>query len=338
MLNKAIERRNKDGVMGLGEHLEELRKRVFLAVIFLAPLFVLCLYFGKWLVRIAVYPASTALHRAGEPANYQLNNPLEAFGAYVKIAAIITAAVGGPWIIYQLWRFVAPGLYNKERRFVYILAPFSGFMAIGGIAFAYFVVLPIMLDFLIPMNADMLDSTVQVEKLPVGVTMTPTVTVLQFDPPDPKVGMEWINKTLLERRVVIDIKPDGTPDIVGQPLSHSGSIAQQFRLKETLDLIITTCLATIGGFQTPVVVLLLGWAGILNPKVLKQYRRHAFVVCAIAGAILTPSPDPLSMSVVFIPMYLLYELGLLLVTIFPASRVMGEKPEPQADDGAGGGP
>lgn len=338
MLDKAIERRNKDGVMGLGEHLEELRKRVLLSVLVLGPLFIVCLFFGDRLVRLAVDPASKALHAAGEPANYQLNNPLEAFGAYVKIAAIITLCVAGPWIIYQLWKFIAPGLYTKEKRFVYILAPFSTIMALSGLAFAYFVVLKVMLGFLIGFNATMIESVVKHNALPPGVKLVPTVTVLEFDPPDPELGMEWVNTTLFERRICIGIK-DGKPDIVGQPLSHSGTIAQQFRLKETLDLIVTTCLATIGGFQTPVVVLLLGWAGIVNPKVLKKYRKHAFAVCAVLGAILTPSPDPLSMVVIFVPMYLLYELGLLLITFFPASRIMGEKPEPVAtSDGEGGGP
>jgi len=337
MLDKAIERRNKDGVMGLGEHLEELRKRVLLSVLVLAPLFMVCLFFGDRLVRIAVDPASQALHAAGEPANYQLNNPLEAFGAYVKIAAIITISVAGPWIIYQLWKFIAPGLYAKEKRFVYILAPFSTLMALSGLAFAYFVVLKVMLGFLIGFNATMMEPRQSLAELPAGIKLVPTVTVLDFDPPAPELGMEWVNKTLMERCVCIGVK-DGKPDVVRQPLSHSGTIAQQFRLKETLDLIVTTCLATIGGFQTPVVVLLLGWAGLVNPKFLRKYRKHAFAVCAVLGAVLTPSPDPLSMIVIFVPMYLLYELGLLLITFLPASRVMGEKPQTQGDDGAGGGP
>jgi sec-independent protein translocase protein TatC len=339
MLDKAIERRNKDGVMGLGEHLEELRRRVLLSVLVLGPLFIVCLYFGDRLVRVAIAPASKALHDQGEPANYQLNNPLEAFGAYVKIAAIITLSVAGPWIIYQLWKFIAPGLYAKEKRFVYILAPFSTVMALSGLAFAYFVVLKVMLGFLIGFNATMIEAVVKHDVLPPGITLAPTVTVLEYDPPDPKPGMEWINKSLFERRICIGLDKDGKPDIVGQPLSHSGTIAQQFRLKETLDLIVTTCLATIGGFQTPVVVLLLGWAGLVNPKVLKKYRKHAFAVCAVLGAVLTPSPDPLSMIVIFVPMYLLYELGLVLITFFPASRVMGEKPDaPEVIDGEGGGP
>lgn len=328
MLDKAIERRNKDGVMGLGEHLEELRKRVLLAVIGLAPIFILCLVFGQRLVRIAIEPAARALLAAGEPANFQLNNPLEAFGAYVKIALIITVAVAGPWIIYQLWKFIAPGLYSSERRFVYVLAPFSTFMAIAGLAFSYFVVLPVMLTFLIGFNAMILEERPRLAALPEGVTLSPTLVVLEKDPPNPPVGSEWINKSRMERVVCIGTTEEGKPDIVSSPLSHSGTIAQQFRLKETLDLIVMTCLATIAGFQTPVVVLLLGWAGIVNPKMLRKYWRHALVVCAVAGAVLTPSPDPQSMLLIAGPMYLLYELGLLLVILFPASRIVGKSREP----------
>lgn len=340
MLGKTIERRNKDAVMGLGEHLEELRRRVLLSVIVLGPLFIACLFYGEELVGLAVLPAIRALHKAGEPANFQLNNPLEAFGAYVKIAAIITISIAGPWIIYQLWKFVAPGLYAKEKRFVYILAPFSSIMAICGLVFAYFVVIPVMLAFLLTFNAQMLEPTYKTEPLPPGVTLNATVPILNADPPDPKPGMEWINKPLFERRICLGVDKDGKPDIVSQPLSHSGTIAQQFRLKETLDLIITTCLATMGGFQTPVVVLLLGWAGIVKPKFLKKYRRHAIAICAVLGAILTPSPDPFSMMVIFVPMYLLYELGLLLITLLPASRVMGDAPgaPDETGEGEGGGP
>lgn len=326
MLDKAIERRNKDAVMGLGEHLEELRKRVLLAVIVIAPLFAVCLVIGDRLLRIAVEPAVRALHKAGETANFQLNNPIEAFGAYVKVAAIITIAIAGPWILFQGWKFIAPGLYAKERRFVYVLAPFSSFMALAGLAFAYFVVIPIMLGFLLEFNATTLDTPIKAAPLPDGVVLKPTIPVLEFDPIDPPVGSEWINTTLLERRVCIGLK-DGKPDIVTSPLSHSNTIAQQFRLKETIDLIIMTCLTTVGGFQTPVVVLLLGWAGIVSPKVLSKYRKHALLVCAVLGAVLTPSPDPFSMCVVFVPMYLLYELGLILVILLPAHKIAGAKPE-----------
>ncbi|HYC32096.1 MAG TPA: twin-arginine translocase subunit TatC [Gemmatimonadales bacterium] len=336
MLDKAIERRNKDGVMGLGEHLEELRKRVLLAVLGLLPIFLVCLYFGDKLVRIAIEPASMALRAQGEPANYQLNNALEGFGAYVKIAAIITLSVAGPWVIFQLWKFIAPGLYAKERRFVYVLAPFSTFMAVGGLAFAYFVVLKVMFSFLIGFNATLVTEQVIAAPLPQGTTLVSTVSVLQHDPPDPKVGMEWVNTSLMERRICIGEK-DGKPDIVGQPLSHSGSIAQQYRLKETLDQVVMTCLATIAGFQTPVVVLLLGWAGIVNPRTLWKYWKHAFAVCAVLGAVLTPSPDPGSMLLIAVPMFMLYLLGLVLVVLFPATRIMGEKPEPTSE-GEGGGP
>lgn len=328
MLDKAIERRNKDGVMGLGEHLEELRKRVLLSVLGLLPIFVACLYFGDRLVRLAIMPASDALKNAGEAANYQLNNALEGFGAYVKVAAIITLAFAGPWIIFQLWKFIAPGLYARERRFAYILAPFSTFMAIGGLAFAYFVVLRIMLGFLISFNSGLLGSEPPraLAELPQGVVLAPMMPVLDGEPPDPKPGTAWVNTDVMEWRVCIGIK-DGKPDIVGHPLSHSGSIAQQFRLKETLDMVVMTCLATIAGFQTPVVVLLLGWAGVVNPKFLWRYWKHAFAICAVLGALLTPSPDPQSMLLIAVPMFMLYLVGLVLVVLLPASRVMGEKPQ-----------
>jgi sec-independent protein translocase protein TatC len=69
--------------------------------------------------------------------------------------------------------------------------------------------------------------------------------------------------------------------------------------------------------------------------VLKRYRKHAFAICAVLGAVLTPSPDPLSMCVIFIPMYLLYELGLWLIILVPASRILGTSNEKEQEETGG---
>lgn len=326
MFGKAVERRNKDGVMGLGEHLEELRKRVFLAVIVLAPLFFACLPFGDRLLEIALHPAIKALHKAGEAANFQLNGALEGFSAYVKVALVVTIALGGPWVVYQLWKFVAPGLYNKERRFVYLLAPFSCVMGLAGLAFAYFAVLPVMYGFLIPFNAEMMEPKFNTVPRPPGMMIT-SVAVLDGDLADPKVGDEWINKPLMLRRVCIGMEKD-KPIIASQPLSRSATMTQHYRLRETLDSIVTICLAGMGCFQTPVVILLLGWAGIASPAFLKKNRKYALAGAVILGAILAPAPDAISLLIIIFPLYGLYELGLLLVVFLPASRVLGGAAEP----------
>lgn len=315
--------------MGLGEHLEELRRRVLLALVLIVPIFLLCIATGQFLLRIALEPVSRALRDAGEPSVFQVNSVIEPFGAYVKIATVITLATAGPWVLYQLWKFVAPGLYSHEKRFVYILIPFSSFMAVAGLLFAYFVVFTVMLKFLVVFNAKVLDRPILVAPLPEGVKLVASIPVLAADPPEPPIGAEWINTSLMERRVCIGADPKtGAPDIVGSLLSHSGAIQQAYRIKDSLDLVITTCLASIAGFQTPAVVLVLGWAGLVTPKSLGRIRRIAVLISAVAGAVLTPSPDPFSMAVIAVPLYLLYELGIVLLHLLPASRVARRPAEP----------
>ena len=85
------------------------------------------------------------------------------------------------------------------------------------------------------------------------------------------------------------------------------------------------------GFQTPVVVLLLGWAGIVDRKTLAKYRRYAVAISAVAGAILTPA-DPLSMMLLAIPLYVLFELGMLLLVVFPPKLNPDREPDGDADD------
>ena len=87
---------------------------------------------------------------------------------------------------------------------------------------------------------------------------------------------------------------------------------------------LTLALAVTVAFQMPLVILLLGWAGIADRKFLTSNRRYAVLVCAVLGAILTPA-DVVSMILLFIPLYLLYELGIFLLLVAPADRVAGGK-------------
>jgi len=162
---------------------------------------------------------------------------------------------------------------------------------------------------------------------------TPThVPVLAGDPPDPHVGEEWINTTDMIRRICIGVE-DGKPRILSSQVFSSDGVVPQYRISEYIKLLLSLSLAFAGAFQAPVMVLLLGWAGIIDRNFLKKYRRHAIFVCAIAAAVLTPG-DPASMMLMLIPLYLLYEAGGILLKYFPASSVAGEKkqPEEQPDD------
>ena len=100
----------------------------------------------------------------------------------------------------------------------------------------------------------------------------------------------------------------------------------EFRVSESIKMILMFSLGFIAGFQTPVVVLLLGWAGMIDVAFLRKYRKHALLVIAIVAALLTPA-DPFSMVMMMVPLCLLYELGALLLKWFPASRVAGGGPK-----------
>lgn len=110
MLNKAIERRNKDAVMGLGEHLEDLRRRLIYACIGIVPVLAAAIVFGQELFELCLDPVRTALSRAGEPAILIAPGVLEGFSGFFKVCVVVTLIIAGPWVIYQLWLFIAPGL------------------------------------------------------------------------------------------------------------------------------------------------------------------------------------------------------------------------------------
>ncbi len=318
--------------MPLGAHLEELRARVIRAVLGLVPIFVISLLFGERLLQFLIRPALHALREAGQPDNLQGLGPLDTFGAYMKVSLIVAAVVGSPWLLYQLWKFVSPGLHMHERRFVYFLLPLSALLTMAGVVFLYLVILPMMLNWLVTFGTGVGQSRPDTQPLPPGVTLA-HVPVLAADPTSPQVGDEWVNSTLHSRRVCIAILPDGKPDVLSATLHRDATIIQQFSIASYIGLLFTLTLAFAAAFQAPVVVLLLGWVGIINQKFLKKYRRYAIFTCGVVAALITPG-DPASMIMMWIPLFLLYELGGVLLRIFPARRVAGPRP---ADDGAGEG-
>ncbi len=150
--------------------------------------------------------------------------------------------------------------------------------------------------------------------------LAPLAPVLEVDPVDPPLGSVWINRTIKEWRVAMP-GPEGSIEILGTPLVQSTGISQQFRVSEYIGLVFIMGLSFAVGFQTPVVVLLLGWVGLVDRKFLARNRKYALFICAIAAAILTPSPDPFSMIILAAPLYMLYELGMILLRVLPAGRV-----------------
>lgn len=318
-------------IMSFGDHLEDLRKRVFLSVIGILPVFFIAfIFFGSPILKLLIKPALQKLHEGGQPPVLQATSPFETFGTVVQIALVVTVLVGAPWILYQLWRFVSPGLYAHEKRIAYLLIPFSGILTVLSMLFLYFAILPVILAFFIGFNA-----TVSGEQqtpsivLPEGMVL-PTIPVLKGDPINPPVGSVWINEPLMQQRVYIGLK-DGKPLIQVAQLTTQTGILQQYRISEYIKTLLNMGLAFGIAFQTPVVIVMLGWVGLLDPKAMGKWRKHAIVICAILGALLTPA-DPVSMVLLAVPLYGLYELGLFVLRVMPIEKVLGSSKLQQDKD------
>ncbi len=359
-------------VMSFGDHLDDLRKRLIYALLGLLPILVVALIFGDDLLALLIRPLEEQLLAAGLPPQLQALSPTETFLSVIKVALIAAILAGGPWILYQVWLFVAPGLYLEERRFVYFLVPFSIALTAAGVLFLYYVLLPLSLRFLILFSIGVLPAPSAVVELTPDQSVA-AFPVLEGDPRDPEPGQVWINRPLRQLRVAVAVRlvdvappaelggaaaksvveapappksetrenppPKSRVRILGAPLSASAAIAQQYRLADFVNLVLLLGLVFAIAFQLPLVLMLLGWTGLLTPDDLRGKRKLVFAICAIAGAILTPG-DPISMIALALPLYALFELGLVLMRFVPASRVAagvrGEKSEPTKTDGQEG--
>lgn len=140
---KAVTERAELPGMSLMEHLEELRKRIVHSAIYLALGFFVAFYFREGLYGIVKAP----LGKMGMKLNY--THPMDPLNLYLQVALIGGAILASPFILYQVWLFIAPGLYQKEKRFVipFMTATIGLFLA--GAAFGYFFVFPGALKILI---------------------------------------------------------------------------------------------------------------------------------------------------------------------------------------------
>lgn len=135
--------------MSLLEHLEELRKRILRSVVVLAVAIVPCWVFVQPIFDFLARPVQRALPPGQKLAFLGLTDP---FILYFKVAALAAVFVASPFILYQFWRFVAPGLYKHERRYLLPFLFFGSFFFLAGGAFAYYVAFPLAAEFLLGMG------------------------------------------------------------------------------------------------------------------------------------------------------------------------------------------
>jgi sec-independent protein translocase protein TatC len=132
-------------------HLEELRKRLVAISIGVGACFVICYIFSDRLFQLLILPLKSAL-----PAGDKLifTNLPEMFITYIKVSFIAGVLLAAPFIFYQLWLFIAPGLYQREKKYIFPFVIFSTILFVGGALFGYFVVFPFGFKFFISFSND----------------------------------------------------------------------------------------------------------------------------------------------------------------------------------------
>lgn len=319
-------------MMSFGDHLEDLRRRVFLSLLGIVPIFTIAFAFGRPLLTLLITPAQKALIEGGQPSPLLATGPFETFGSVCHIAGVLTVLLGAPWILYQLWKFISPGLYAHERRFVHLLIPFSGVLVVSSLVFMYLAILPVVLAFFIGFSSAIEAPHPPTAPVPEGIVL-PVAPMLNADPLEPAPGSMWVNTDLWQLRIAVpDKEHAGHTKIKSVEIVDGQGIVQQYRISEYIKTLLNLALAFGIAFQTPVVIVMLGWVGLITPKMMDPYRKHAIAICTVLGAVLTPA-DPVSMMLLAIPLYMLYELGLLILRFFPVERVLKKTAREPGDAG-----
>lgn len=233
-------------------HLVELRSRVVRAMAGVLVVLLPLLFVAKELYHFLAAPLMKLLPAGSQMIATEVAAP---FFTPFKLAAVVAFALALPWVLYQIWAFVAPGLYRNERRLVLPMLASSTVLFYIGVAFAYFLVLPAVFKFF-------------VASAPEGVA------------------------------VMTDVS-------------------------KYLDFVLKLFLAFGLAFETPVAIVLLVLTGFVTPQQLAARRDYVLVGVFVAAAILTP-PDVLSQTLLAVPSYLLYELGILV------ARQVAPKPDAEA--------
>ncbi len=305
--------------MSFGEHLEELRSCLIRALAGVTIATVLGFIFGKQIMGVLFYPLVMVQHANQLQPNLQALSPTTAFAAYLKVAVLSGLILAMPWTLYQLWQFVAAGLYARERRFAEKLIWPSVVLFVVGVLFLYSVVLPIMLQFFIRFNRTL--SMPDLSPLVIQTWLVPQpaadpapeqavdrqkVPVVREDPVNAEVGAVWINEST--GRFVAET-PSGRRSVALEPGAKASLIQSQFTVDAYISFVLTLALAFGVAFETPIVVFFLAWTGVVSTETMVRSRRYVLLAVVVAAAFITPTPDLISQLLLAGPMYLLFELG-----------------------------
>ncbi|MBN2359573.1 MAG: twin-arginine translocase subunit TatC [Deltaproteobacteria bacterium] len=230
------------------EHLVELRSRLLRALTLVFLCTIACYFVADQLYSLLSLPMQAALP---EGSSFVVTGPIEYFLVTLKLSLVAGLFLASPWVLYQFWAFIAPGLYRNEQRFALGFVVAGSLFFVGGAAFCYFLVLPLGLPLLIGLNP---------------------------------------------------------PEVVGM-----------YRVGEYYSFAIGLLVAFGIAFELPVVLVLLSLLGLVDPAQLARYRKYALVLSFVAGAVLTP-PDVISQTSLSLPLYFLFESGLLVSRLLVRGR------------------
>jgi sec-independent protein translocase protein TatC len=235
----------------LMSHLLELRSRLMKSVLAVVVVLVVLTPFSKRVFDVVSAPLRDVL---GDQDMIVIK-PASPFLTPFKTTFFAALFIAAPIILFQVWRFVAPGLYRREKRFALPLLASSIVLFYTGMAFAYLVVFKVMFGFF-------------AKSLPFGVVMSPDIDAY-------------------------------------------------------LDFVLGMFLGFGFAFETPIATLMLAWSGLVPIKAMKAARPYVLLGCFVAGMLL--APDAFSMSLLAVPMYLLYEGGLVVARILMPEKMPVEK-------------
>jgi sec-independent protein translocase protein TatC len=322
--------------MSFGDHLEELRVRLIRALLGVAVCAGVALYFAGDLLSFVLQPALAVLRANGQEASLQVLSPPDSFLIYLKIGLLCGLIVAMPWVLYQLWLFIAAGLYQHERKFVGRFAPVSILLFAAGVLFMFYIVLPIVLNFFvvfsmrIPMP-DVEPSFVQrwmfksdvPASQPAAAYIKQVVPLVDGMPPDPEPGEIWYNARTHEIQLHTS---EGTRGTGTKLLTRHAPINSQFGLNFYISFILTLSLAFGLAFEVPILVIFLVLTRIVTASGFSRSRKYVIFGTVVVAALITP-PDVISQIMLAVPVLFLFEGGLFVGKMIEKQRA--------AEDAAG---
>jgi sec-independent protein translocase protein TatC len=301
-----------DFQMSIGDHLEDLRRRILLGLLGLVPAALVCLIYGQQILALLCRPLTSALQKYDISPQVYTDELSDGFMVYIKLSFIAAIAIAGPWIIYQLWKFVGAGLYPSERKYVTKYVPLSIALLFSGLAFVYFMVLPLSLQFFISFTADIPLRMPLSHQVHASATTQPTfVQAVAGNPVHPADLQMWFDTSQSRLKMFIGNKvrviPFGPDNLVG---TH-------FTLPDYLDLVLQLLLTFGLAFQLPLVVMALARIGIVEVATLRKLRRYVYLGLSMLAAALAPGDVVTATIALLVPLILLYELGIFLAKMQP---------------------